>query len=704
MTLLVVLSLTIVSITIAVRMQMMQDELVDYNSKLGDKAGEVSSTTMEFEVSERMISIAEGQASIVDSNFGHFRSTVELIADNAKYLYEHEDEYARVPIEEPKAENDGKLVVHVTHSEKTDMEDPAVIDEMGLLGNAQDTLLSAHAGNPSMAKCYIATESGLMIEADKDSSAKINEDGTVAFYEASKRPWYYETKEEGKTHFTNITPEASGKRIGMMCGSPIFKNGKFMGVACAGMYLDDVDEMVHSTNLGETGIACIVNNQGQLLFSSDKTGTLTITKENAERDLRESDNKDMALLVTDALNGHDGSRVINFNNEKYYVACALMETVGWSFIIMLPEKTVMESTTKLLDELSTITKETESSTMSSFRYMILNVFVIGVLATLIAALTASYMSRKLVAPVRLLTDKVRALQGENLDFEWEKKTDDEIQTLAESFGNMTERMKRYINEVTTITAEKERIGAELNVATKIQADMLPNVFPAFPEHDEFDLYATMTPAKEVGGDFYDFFLADDDHLVLVMADVSGKGVPAALFMVIAKTLIKNRAQLGGTPAEVLNYVNDQLCEGNKAELFVTVWLAIIEISTGKGMAANAGHEHPALKHADGKWELVTYKHSPAVAVMEGMKFKEHEFELKPGDSLYMYTDGITEATDSNNEMFGTDRMIDALNSCDKPDDPKAFLAKVKEDIDEFVGEAPQFDDITMLGLHYIKNK
>ena len=684
MTLLVVITLTIVSITIAARMQVMQNELVDYNSKLGDKAGEVSSSSMEAEVSERMISIAEGQANIVDSNFGHFKSTVELIADNAKYVYEHADEYARVPIEEPKAENDGKLVVHITHSENTDMDDPAIIDEAGLLGNEQDTLLSAHAGNPSMAKCYIATETGLMIEADRDSSAKLNEDGTVAFYEASKRPWYYETKEEGKTHFTNITPEASGKRIGMMCGSPITRNGQFMGVACAGMYLDDVDAMVNSTNLGKSGIACIVNNRGQLLFSSDKSGTLTITKENAERDLRESEDKEMAKLVTDALNGEEGSRVIDFNGENYYVAYSMMETVGWSFIIMLPEKT-------------------ESSTMNSFRYMILNVFVIGVLATLIAALTAFYMSRKLVAPVRKLTEKVRALQGENLDFEWEKTTDDEIQTLAESFGNMTERMKQYINEVTTITAEKERIGAELNVATKIQADMLPNVFPPFPEHDEFDLYATMTPAKEVGGDFYDFFLIDDDHLALVMADVSGKGVPAALFMVIAKTLIKHRAMLGGTPSEVLDYVNEHLCEGNKAELFVTVWLAIIEISTGKGLAANAGHEHPAIRHADGKWELVIYKHSPAVAVMEGMKFKEHEFELKPGDSIYVYTDGVTEATDSNNELFGTDRMIEALDSCDKPDDPQALLETVKKSIDDFIGEAPQFDDITMLGLHYKKN-
>ena len=184
-----------------------------------------------------------------------------------------------------------------------------------------------------------------------------------------------------------------------------------------------------------------------------------------------------------------------------------------------------------------------------------------------------------------------------------------------------------------------------------------------------------------------------------MADVSGKGVPAALFMVIAKTLIKNRAFMGGTPAEILHDVNNQLCEGNEADLFVTVWFAILDIRTGKGMAANAGHEHPALRRADGKYELVVYRHSMAVATMEGIPFKEHEFELHPGDSLFVYTDGVAEATDAHNELFGTDRMIEALNK--NPDaTPQEILTTVKSSVDEFVGDAPQFDDITMLCFKY----
>ncbi len=276
---------------------------------------------------------------------------------------------------------------------------------------------------------------------------------------------------------------------------------------------------------------------------------------------------------------------------------------------------------------------------------------------------------------------------------------DEIGDLYREIRTMQYRMVEYLDNLTRITAEKERIGAELNIATQIQADMLPRIFPPFPYRHEFDLYATMHPAKEVGGDFYDFFLVDDDHICLVMADVSGKGVPAALFMVIAKTLIKNRAQMGDSPAEILSHVNDQLCQGNDAELFVTVWLAVIQLSTGQGLAANAGHEHPVIRRADGQYEMVIYRHSPAVATVEGIRFREHSFELRPGDSLFVYTDGVPEATNDSNQLFGTERMLASLNR-NPGAAPHELLQTVRNDIDLFVGNAPQFDDITMLCFQY----
>ena len=309
----------------------------------------------------------------------------------------------------------------------------------------------------------------------------------------------------------------------------------------------------------------------------------------------------------------------------------------------------------------------------------------------------------LLQPIRKISDEATRFARENVASRQKLtsviRNEDEIGLLAGSIDRMEEQIESYVSNLTRVTAEKERISTELNVARQIQADMLPSVFPAFPGRHDFDIYAIMRPAKEVGGDFYDFFLIDDQHLCLVMADVSGKGVPAALFMVIAKTLIKTRAQMGASPSEILYYVNNQLCEGNKAELFVTVWLAVIEISTGKGVAVNAGHEHPVLRRADGKYELVEYKHSPAVAALKRTKYKEHEFELKPGDSLFVYTDGVPEANNAKNELLGNDRMLEALNK-DPDASPKQVLDNVMDGINAFVKGAEQFDDITMMCLKY----
>lgn len=240
-------------------------------------------------------------------------------------------------------------------------------------------------------------------------------------------------------------------------------------------------------------------------------------------------------------------------------------------------------------------------------------------------------------------------------------------------------------------------AAELSVATQIQADMLPSIFPAFPNHPEFDIYATMTPAKEVGGDFYDFFLVDEDHLCLVMADVSGKGVPAALFMVIAKTLLKNSAQTGMNPARILETVNNQLCEGNQAEMFVTTWLGILQLSTGRLVAANAGHEYPVCRRAGGDFALVKDRHGFVLAGMEGSRYREYTLDLAPGDRLFLYTDGVTEATDEHQQLYGTRRLLDALNRS-RDADPRTLLQAVQADIHAFVGAADPFDDITMLAL------
>ena len=279
-------------------------------------------------------------------------------------------------------------------------------------------------------------------------------------------------------------------------------------------------------------------------------------------------------------------------------------------------------------------------------------------------------------------------------------TSDELEELWHSMSEMEADFRDSMIRLRSVTAEQERMGAELSIATAIQEGTLPKLSPAFPERNEFDIYASMIPAKEVGGDLYDFFMIDDDHLAMVIADVSGKGVSAALFMVIAKTLIQNQAELGGQdPADVLSHVNAKLMRINKASMFVTTWMSILTISTGELIYVDAGHEYPAIRRNGGSFELIDDVRGLPVAVSGKTKFISDTFVLHPGDTLYVYTDGVPDASNKAGEMFGRERMLEALN--EEPDAaPEILDRNVKAKLASFVKDAPQFDDITMLTFRY----
>ena len=314
-----------------------------------------------------------------------------------------------------------------------------------------------------------------------------------------------------------------------------------------------------------------------------------------------------------------------------------------------------------------------------------------------------YLNKVLLEPIRRITEEADRFAEENVPSRLKLttmiKNEDEIGQLAGAIDQMEEQTYQYIEDLTSITAEKERINAELSMANRIQRAMLPSIFPPFPERKEFDLYASMTPAKSVGGDFYDFFLIDEDHLGIVMADVSGKGVPAALFMMIAKTILQSCAMLGRSAAEILNKTNEALSQNNKEEMFVTVWLGILEISTGRITAANAGHEYPVLRKPGGTFEMLRDKHGLVIGALEGIRYAEYEIQMEPGSKLFLYTDGVPEAADEETHMFGTERMMEALNDA-REDAPEQVLEKMSAAVSGFVKDAEQFDDLTMLCLEY----
>jgi len=349
---------------------------------------------------------------------------------------------------------------------------------------------------------------------------------------------------------------------------------------------------------------------------------------------------------------------------------------GWLLSIQIPEKEIFEDVARR-NSLFTGIIEISFVTMLVFAYLLVSMFI--------------------NTPIKNLTRGVESIELGNLDMKIDVKSNDEFGQLARTFNKMTDDLKNAIDENVREREEKNRINTELSIAAEIQASMLPATFPAFPFKDEFDIFAEMIPAKEVGGDFYDFFLIDNDNLAVVIGDVSGKGIPASLFMVKTKTLI-NYYSSDKSPKDVFELVNKKLCQNNDTCLFVTSIMGIYNIPTGRFVFINAGHNPPLLKKGTGSFEYIRTKPQIVLAVMEDTKYAQEEITLNGGDTLYFYTDGVTEAMNRTRELYGEEKLLDALNKY-KLSFPKELIINIKKEVDNFADGAEQADDIAMLALH-----
>ena len=342
------------------------------------------------------------------------------------------------------------------------------------------------------------------------------------------------------------------------------------------------------------------------------------------------------------------------------------------------------------------------------RSFILDTALMALAVTALICAGASYLLRhNIVSALKRITrtsknyveacDKVDHKAGSEIFKDLPNGGITEFDELIQSLQKLEHDMNEYIVNLENMTAERTRIKSELELAESIQSNMLPSIFPAFPERSEFDIYALMDPAREVGGDFYDFFLIDEDHLAIVIADVSDKGIPAALFMMMSKILIKNYATTGNSPARTLELVNNTICQNNPNDMFITIWHGILAISTGKIIASNAGHECPILRSDGGEFKLFKDRHGVVAGSVPNLKYTEYEMELHTGDTLFVYTDGLPEACNPSNEQFGLNRILDVLNS--EPDaEVEDLFVNMGVAVAEFVQDAPQFDDLTMLAI------
>lgn len=635
-----------------------------------------SETALVNQMEQNLNNIVKSKADLADSELGKFSGYIKEFADYTNWLYRYEDCFVKKEVLPPDKENAGVFSMQrYLANEGIFLDD--VISEVELLGNLEQIWYPAISANSDMiTTIYVGTESGFMISYDPNADLGVTEGSYESYFDYFESDWYNEAKETNEVFFTDMYPDSYGRGLTISCVSPFFdENDCFAGALAMDILVTDLHRSIIDIDLGEGAYAFLVDKNADVIASP------YVELEQTEFENIKESTHPACEIADRIMNGESG---VSLTKSGIYYAYTPISSADWKLCINIPQSLILMPVEEMNQDVANV------MLIFSMAFVLINVVVF---------FAVSRFAESLTKPLIELGKDVVTISGGDLDYRAKVFSNDEIGDLAIGFNNMAVSLKTYIQDLTSMTAEKERIGAELDVATHIQSSMLPCIFPAFPEREEIDIYATMTPAKEVGGDFYDFFMVDDRHLAIVMADVSGKGVPAALFMVIGKTLIKDHTIPDRDLGEVFTSVNNMLCEANSEGLFITAFEGVLDLVTGEFNFVNAGHEMPYICKADGGFEVFKIRPGFVLAGMEDIKYRSGSMMLEVGDKIFQYTDGVTEATNEHNELYGMDRLTEILNQV-KSGTPMDILPAVKKDIDEFVGEAPQFDDITMLCLEY----
>ena len=679
---------------------MLSDLAAESSEKQQASIEEITDTVMDAVVERSMSRTTALEAYIADELFHGLEMRVRMMGEYAGKLFSDPASYPRMAWAMPDQAENGQVVAQLMLADGVDGGDPALADRLGLAANMSDMMISLFGASAQTNSCFIALPDGAFLVTDDRSATKYDETGKLVSYDPRTRPWYRQAVDKGELIFTDVEVDAFTGDIGIVCAMPVYAEGRLAAVVGSDLFLTSMQNYVQSS-LENGSFVCVVNRSGHVVFSPQERGVFHVVPAGEAQDLRASENAALAALVADAMQGQTSMRLVELEDGGYYMIGVPMQTVGWTLISVCSQEAVGQPSAMLRQSYSQIQEEISAAYLESTGHSRSTAAVLLIGITLLMLAGALTLGRRIVRPLNTITKRISELGGTNLEFRMEDayRTGDEVEELAQSFAEISHKTLEYMDTVKRVTAEKERIGAELSLATQIQAAMLPHIVPAFPDRTDFDIFASMDPAKEVGGDFFDYFLIDDDHLCMVMADVSGKGVPAALFMMASKIILQSCAMLGRSPAEILAKTNEAICSNNEAQMFVTVWLGILELSTGRLTAANAGHEYPVLRRPDGPFELYRDRHGFVIGGMDGAHYREYELKLEPGAKLFVYTDGVTEATNADNELFGTARMLHALNAAQNAA-PQDVLKNVRRAVDGFVKDAEQFDDLTMLCMEY----
>ena len=701
-----------------------KDYATDISQSIGKEALETSSNILREQKQKDLIYRIEERTKFILSEMSDFYGDLRLLERVANEINQHPENFRPHPARLGREFRDSDVAAlrYAPFITIDDLSTPQLSYQIDMLGNLQDLFyfFSLKYRNPDFwdAPTFgILTESGIGIMAD---SAVTLEQWRTSNDSADfwSNPLYTEAKKawlEGRRNepiYTSTYSPGINRNLGVFsCSIPYEVDGNFAGVIFFSILMDELAYLVEPATTTNDEFNFVLNAEGKVILSSKEKSTLSDLKElqvvyDNPPDIRESNTIALSEIAKKMAVGEKSMQEIEINGNQYYIAYAPIPELRWSLGVVLPANEVTETVEENRELIQNLTEEKVKTLDHRFIVVMVVMFLF---ALLIWFVVTTFIGRKLagkfVKPIKELSDGVRDIAMGNFEKKLEIiKTGDEIESLSTTFNAMTDELQSYIKNLQTVTAEKERIAAELDLAKNIQQSMLPREFPPFPDKTEFDIYATMQAAKEVGGDFYDFYMVDENHLVITIADVSGKGVPAALFMMSSKTILKNFVMMANTADDLsaaITLANAQLNQNNEELMFVTVFLAMLNIKTGRLIYVNAAHNPPLIMH-DGKYEYLpkNEKKVPPLGVRPKAHYEQKELQMSKGDVLFMYTDGVTEAENNEGKLYSNERLEEFLNSTDKDLQLEEILAAVRQSIKVHADGAKQSDDITMLAIRY----
>ncbi|MBR0060299.1 MAG: SpoIIE family protein phosphatase, partial [Selenomonadaceae bacterium] len=685
-------------------MSLAVDEMETLGNGVGRAGANFTQILMEYQQKKTLGDLAKDRADFINSRLNLIRSDVEILSRTMTKIASNPADYKPIKLLDPRFDEVKNFDPYIIYSPETYLDGmtPETLPESlrreieiaSNIGNILRPMSLSFAEYKS--SFNVGSREGYFIGVTlypEVSGALDFQNADIYQYDCRERPWYKNAIDAGAPVFSDLfsNNDATDNYQAISCSAPYYDRDGVAGVVSIGLSTVDIYTAINETAVGANGFSFVLSDKGEVIFSSQKSGSLVATSGGG--DLRGSSEETLADAAKKMVAGQSGIIPVTVDGEQYFLAFAPMKNIGWSFATLTLRKEILlaaeVSRSYFLDQIGAfIIRLKEKFFLTTFAALF---FLAGFLYFMFS--TSKDFSQRLTKPLHILSEGVREITSGNLDKKLDIQTGDEIEHLATAFNAMTDDLKNHMATLTKVTAERERIATELNVATDIQNGMLPKDFPS---RADFELLATMTPAKEVGGDFYDFYFLDETHLVITVADVSGKGIPAALFMVISKTILQNftvSTHNSTSLAEVVAAANDKLCANNEAMMFVTAFIGVLDLETGDFTFVNAGHNPPVVYRAEtNRCEFLDVKKNFVLGPMDEIPFVEQKITFKRGDLIFIYTDGVTEALNVAEEEYLPDRLINFMNSTDCAANLETLLKNIRGDVAAHVGDAEQSDD------------